>query len=1283
MSHSTFFAVLLLSACVTLSALAQGPQLVALTPPSPTPKAFQKYGDIPVSAYTGVPNISIPLYTAKFRDISVPISLSYHSSGIKVSEEATDVGLGWVLNAGGNLNRNIIGYDDFDGGTYFNGIAGNNIMDFANGQGPTNVVQTGCSISMFNRNIANNPTLYNYDISGDVVAAPPFDFQPDQYYYNFIGHSGKFILLRNKQAVIQNQEKIQIYPTAADGSTWEVKTADGFTYDFNSYESYHDNEFTTGGTASTHITTWYLTQITSPLGNAVTFTYTPTSNYVQTVGGYSETRDDWQYVPGYPTAPTSGFGWQKGFNPSKQYYSQQLSSINFTTGQVVFYYSFNRQDVPGDSQLDSIAVFRTGATVPDKTFDLVYSYFTGTTDPSFNLSGNVTPQQSLRLKLNQVIEKGYYNGQYTQNPPYTFTYNEDNLPAKTSFARDHWGYYNGVTGRTTLIPDAIPLNATDPLVSELGVPGTQRDANIYWTPAFILTQMNYPTGGHTTFDYESNDFDEAKSEVNDYSYFAHENIVLQASADLIYDVQEGHYESAGQTLDLTNEYQGSDGSYTPVTLAAAFRLTGDGGDITGANCNDIQLPANVLYFDLLDANGNNYSHVDPGALPVCTTNNSLPATCIQCQNGPVFAYYQTYSLPPGVYTWRVTLNDPQNQYFAKIQDVHAIYNWYQTPAVNNNLVQGGGLRIMRITDHDGINEANNKIKHYVYDYTASPTKGNPGGTFSYGRRMSKPEYYYFKLSYDAPSMANGSGCLGSLYYTAHLMRSSDSEIPLNGSAAGCVVGYDQVTELEGDNGQYGQKVYQYINNPDVTNSYPESYTGLGVPLSPPYSSNVSDMTNGSLLSETDYVNNGGALAVVRQANNHYQTVNTSGNEVYGLTNQQIPVLIHGDGCSVPETGPCTSNIVMTYPALISQWNIHSQSEEKLYDQTNAALLSDVITNYYYDNPNHLQLTRQSTTNSKGELLTTYMQYPLDFTNVTATDAFTQGIANLQNKFIVNAPVEKYSQRSNSDGSNNRTTSAVLTYFNTGAPTPSTAYQTQVTAPLTNFTATTTGGSGVVANPAYVPQVAFDAYDSYGNVLQQHKVNGMPLSYCWDYNASLPICEVHNAAQADIAYTSFEADGSGNWAIPPGGITRGTAITGTSSYNLSNGSITRSGLSPSNTYVVSYWSGAYGSYSVSGTTKITAGKHINGWTYFEHTVTGVSSLSITGGGGIDELRLYPAAAQMTTYTYDPLIGITSQCDVGNRITYYDYDALGRLSDVKDQDGNILKTYQYHYQGQTTN
>lgn len=66
--------------------------------------------------------------------------------------------------------------------------------------------------------------------------------------------------------------------------------------------------------------------------------------------------------------------------------------------------------------------------------------------------------------------------------------------------------------------------------------------------------------------------------------------------------------------------------------------------------------------------------------------------------------------------------------------------------------------------------------------------------------------------------------------------------------------------------------------------------------------------------------------------------------------------------------------------------------------------------------------------------------------------------------------------------------------------------------------------------------------------------------------------------------------------------------------------------------------------------------------------------------LDKIRtgLAGTKALVTTYTYAPLIGITSQTDPSGHTTYYEYDGLNRLKTVKDQDGHIIKTYDYQYQ-----
>jgi hypothetical protein len=84
-----------------------------IIPPSPNAASLGQFGDIPVSYYSGIPEITIPIYTIKCGCITLPISLNYHASGIKVAQESGWVGLGWSLFAGGVITRTVCGYDDF------------------------------------------------------------------------------------------------------------------------------------------------------------------------------------------------------------------------------------------------------------------------------------------------------------------------------------------------------------------------------------------------------------------------------------------------------------------------------------------------------------------------------------------------------------------------------------------------------------------------------------------------------------------------------------------------------------------------------------------------------------------------------------------------------------------------------------------------------------------------------------------------------------------------------------------------------------------------------------------------------------------------------------------------------------------------------------------------------------------------------------------------------------------------------------------------------------------
>jgi hypothetical protein len=1270
--------LVLLALPSNIFAQSTGPQLVKLTPPSPNVMAMQKYGDIPISAYTGVPSISIPLYNIKFRDISVPISISYHASGIKVAEEAGIVGLGWTLNAGGNISRNIIGDDDFNGSKYFNDFA-NNIMDIAGGKGPTNFIPTGCVLPMYDNSVGSTQTFFNLNVTSYLANGDPFDFQPDQYYYNFLNKNGKFVLTRQKKAIIQKQDPVTINVTASNGSAWQVKSEDGYTYDFAVSETYQDNLPPFG-----HFSAWYLTKITSPAGNTITFNYIPNNHLVTSVGSYSESRDDFDL--GVGGHPSESLGSSSGYTPGKNYKGQLLSSIDFTNGRVEFSYSDSRIDLPGENRLDNISIFTIGESTPLKKFSFIYDYFTGQSDPSYNNIGTTPPSNvTKRLKLTQILETGFYGAQTIQNPPYVFSYSESNdNPAKTSFARDHWGYFNGVTGRTSLIPSVIPINSTSLIASALGLVGLERESNPYYATAFNIKSIKYPTGGWTEFEFESNDFDEAASQKNDFSYFnQQQNTAVQKTQSVSFNPSANSY-SGSNIIDLTNQYvfpASQGGGYPMVSLSASFRFEGG----TGGYCNDVfQGGGNgpgLIYFELKNASGNLISRIDPYLMPICS--GTPTSNCIICQpNSPVFSYTSSFHLSPGIYTWTAYAGNTGAA--LKLKDIRATYSWYEQlgASATNSITVGGGLRIKRIIDHDGINESNNKIKRYDYHYRDDKNGTGTEYKYSYGRRMSKPQYAYFKISADDYQIQTPSGCNSNFYKSFHLIRTSDSNIPLNGSASGSVVGYDQVTELLGENGEYGKSVYKYINEPDRVSGYNEPFTTYDLPQRPPYGSSVANALNGSLLNETVYANIKGVFVKVKEINNQYSAVANKRNVVYGLEEHVMPALPLGSKCRELITTPCDNNsTVFWYQTLQSEWNLLTSKSEKIYnDKGDTQRFEEIVTNYFYDNSNHQQLTRTVTTNSKGQQITSNTKYPLDYTIVSgANDAFTQGVQNLRNKHIINAPIETYIQKKNADGTEIGATSYVLTSYKNTLPSPSIAYMSRLAAPNPVFVPSSISGTGLVKDNSYEPLIYFDNYDAFGNILQQHKVNDINHTYIWDYNNSQVIAEVTNAASNEIAYTSFEADGSGNWNIPATARNSGNALTGSQYYTLASGSITAN-VASGKQYIVSYWS-KNGALTVNGISAV-QGNTKNGWTYFEHILpTTTSTVSVSSNGAeIDELRLYPKNALMMTYTYYPLIGITSGCDSKNYTSYYVYDGLGRLQYVKDADGNILKTYEYHLQGQ---
>lgn len=106
-----------------------------------------------------------------------------------------------------------------------------------------------------------------------------------------------------------------------------------------------------------------------------------------------------------------------------------------------------------------------------------------------------------RLRLRGVYEILMESGNYKLLPGYSFEYSMVELPRRLSQARDHWGYYNGKHDnrlKTNLMP--VSYNTTVNCTNT-----SNRETNITFGMAGILTKVFYPTGSQITFNYEQHE----------------------------------------------------------------------------------------------------------------------------------------------------------------------------------------------------------------------------------------------------------------------------------------------------------------------------------------------------------------------------------------------------------------------------------------------------------------------------------------------------------------------------------------------------------------------------------------------------------------------------------------------------------------------------------------------------------------------------------------------------------------------------------------------------------
>lgn len=428
-----------------------------LSLPTPEPAQLIRYVDYPVSYSTGIPEISVPLYTVKLRELSLPLSLSYHAGGIKVEDVSGNTGLGWSLVAGGVISRVV-----------------NNQPD------DTRSFDLRDQISIINR---QEHTYLKQVLRHEKEAGY------DRYYYNFPGGSGSFIYDVNTKQITEipvtdNKIEVLSVPSAVYSKfNFKITTPDGTAYYFTETEGIGKRNPVATSMTNLYVNTDYRTTSSWYLTKIETFNKTETIEFVyRNVGQWSRSLPV-NTISGSASAalgdvPVGDYspdilGWS-----SVEYFDcKVLSEIRYKGGKVVFTHMQDRTDNGLKARLSRMDVYAGSVLRQYAVFQNQNSYF-----------------GDGRLRLAGVT---VYGSDGSVADRYGFKYIDESVTISSRFAQDFFGYYTA----------SKTQNLTFLNTGSVRIPG-KYDYSFSDAERYSLKRITNATGGYTEFVYEANQHDE-------------------------------------------------------------------------------------------------------------------------------------------------------------------------------------------------------------------------------------------------------------------------------------------------------------------------------------------------------------------------------------------------------------------------------------------------------------------------------------------------------------------------------------------------------------------------------------------------------------------------------------------------------------------------------------------------------------------------------------------------------------------------------------------------------
>ncbi len=511
---------------LTTNSMAENSNIFPITPQAPNVSSIGDYGKFAFGHHTGTPNVNIPLYEIDLDGMKIPVQLKYNASGIKVAQEASWVGLGWSLQVGGTIVKEIRGWNDF----------GDNDT---NESAPDGEFDLGYYLNNFRlwpqRNLNNEVSTVGSEAEQFYISnrLPKFDTQPDMFHFNFGSYSGSMYFNRNDnpktkwaKPLIQSPDSYLDITYDIESKSWKIIDPSGYKFYFGStdlsevhndylpvFSELHFNDKKMipqrkkmGRTKNT----WYPDSIVSPKGNKISFEYE--YEYFSTPINVHE---------GIALNESIGYDFSNnlGFSYSYSVHHQiVLKKITFNAGKI-FFETSERKDLDskryGNSDLE-----RGNTLLPQKLDRLLVKNELGHTIKEYSFGYSYMGAQdylNCRLMLDAVTEKGGNSN----SRPYLFSYFPGNLSKKNSLTKkDTWGYntedrilydFNGKNFKA--LPAIIKLNQNNIMNYDL-IGGTNNIPNLEFTQIGTLSKIQYPTGGDTEFTYELHELNETSSYYN-------------------------------------------------------------------------------------------------------------------------------------------------------------------------------------------------------------------------------------------------------------------------------------------------------------------------------------------------------------------------------------------------------------------------------------------------------------------------------------------------------------------------------------------------------------------------------------------------------------------------------------------------------------------------------------------------------------------------------------------------------------------------------------------------